>query len=60
MHPTQTPITGRENEAPETPRGALAEFYRAFNSRDLTLIRANWLRSDEDVLDNPLGGIRRR
>ena len=59
MHPTQTPITGREPDTPETTRGALAEFYRAFNSRDLTLIRENWLRSPEDVLDNPLGGIRR-
>jgi ketosteroid isomerase-like protein len=59
MEPTQIPITGREDDLPTTPRGALAEFYRAFNGRDLTLMAANWLRSDEDVLDNPLGGIRR-
>jgi ketosteroid isomerase-like protein len=59
MQPIETPIKGNERDSPETPRGALSEFYRAFNARDLALMRENWLRSDDDVLDNPLGGIRR-
>ncbi len=52
------PITGAEAGDPATPFGALAEFYRAFNGRDLALMRQNW-QLDECVLDNPLGGIRR-
>jgi ketosteroid isomerase-like protein len=41
-----------------TPLGALSEFYRAFNQRNLELMRRNW-HPEECVLDNPLGGIRR-
>jgi ketosteroid isomerase-like protein len=41
------------------PIGALAEFYRAFNNRDLALMEQNWASSDETSMDNPLGGIRR-
>ncbi len=51
-------VTGFEDAEPSTPLGALAEFYRAFNGRDLALMRENW-DPDECVLDNPLGGIRR-
>lgn len=58
MNPTQTAITGAEYGEPNTPLGALSEFYRAFNTRDLNLMRENW-RTEECVLDNPLGGIRR-
>lgn len=59
MMPVETrAISGDENAEPTTPFGALAEFYRAFNGRDLTLMRENWLLT-ECVLDNPLGGIRR-
>lgn len=57
--PVQEPITGRESDDPATPLGALAEFYRAFNGRDLALMAANWCADDEPVMDNPLGGIRR-
>jgi ketosteroid isomerase-like protein len=39
--------------------GALAEFYRAFNTRDLALMEHNWYRSSEASMDNPLGGIKR-
>jgi ketosteroid isomerase-like protein len=58
MNPVQTPITGMESAEAGTPFGALTQFYRAFNSGDLVLMRQNW-HQDECVLDNPLGGIRR-
>jgi hypothetical protein len=57
---TADPITGREAHIdPQTAHGALAEFYRAFNTRDLDLMKMNWLNSDEACMNNPLGGIRR-
>lgn len=56
IHPR--PITGAECADPATPLGALTGFYRAFNGRDLTLMRQNW-HDTECVLNNPLGGIRR-
>ncbi|MBI5330185.1 MAG: nuclear transport factor 2 family protein [Betaproteobacteria bacterium] len=52
------PITGAECADPATPLGALSEFYRAFNGRNLALMRQNW-HAAECVLDNPLGGLRR-
>ncbi|HEY1605860.1 MAG TPA: nuclear transport factor 2 family protein [Allosphingosinicella sp.] len=57
--PQQEPVTGREASDPATPLGALAEFYRAFNGRDLGLMARNWLDTDEAAMDNPLGGIKR-
>ena len=60
MEQDQRPITGGEDPIdPADPRGALAQFYRAFNRRDLALMEANWAEGDEPVMDNPLGGIRR-
>jgi len=59
-NPIITPVTGREEPIdPSVPAGALAEFYRAFNRRDLALMARNWDSSDEVSMDNPLGGIRR-
>lgn len=58
-HPIQAPVTGREPDPPTTPLGALAEFYRAFNGRDLALMEQNWDSSPAAVMDNPLGGIMR-
>ncbi len=58
MNPTEAAITGSEQADPGTPFGALSEFYRAFNNRDIGLMRENW-HVEECVLDNPLGGIRR-
>jgi ketosteroid isomerase-like protein len=56
--PNMVPVTGREHSIdPREPAGALAEFYRAFNGRDLALIERNWDSSDEVAMDNPLGGI---
>lgn len=51
-------ISGMECAESTSPFGALSEFYRAFNNRNLDLMRRNW-HSEECVLDNPLGGIRR-
>ncbi|HEX5438625.1 MAG TPA: nuclear transport factor 2 family protein [Gemmatimonadaceae bacterium] len=60
MHIVQEPITGDEEVSdPGQPPQALAEFYRAFNSGDLALMAQNWDDSDEAVMDNPVGGIKR-
>jgi ketosteroid isomerase-like protein len=53
-------LTGHEDTIdPRDPLGALNEFYRAFNGRDLALMERNWVSSDEASMSNPLGGIRR-
>ena len=60
MKPIQSPITGNEDLGDlSQPQQALAQFYRAFNTRDLKMIDENFARSDEVAIDNPLGGIRR-
>jgi hypothetical protein len=54
------PITGYEDLRDLThPRHALTQFYRAFNTRDIVLMRQNWAPSDDICLNDPLGGIRR-
>jgi ketosteroid isomerase-like protein len=56
----QTPITGREEPGElDEPIQALAQFYRAFNGRDLALMAENWEDSEGVAMDNPLGGIKR-
>jgi hypothetical protein len=58
--PIQEPITGNEELGDlSQPQEALAQFYRAFNSRDLKMIDDNFAHSDDVAIDNPLGGIRR-
>ena len=58
--PVTIPITGNEDPIdPREPRGALCEFYRAFNQRDLELMEANWTSMEDVSMDNPVGGIRR-
>jgi ketosteroid isomerase-like protein len=58
--PVQKPITGEEDLDDLTlPEMALAQFYRAFNGRDLALMQQNWDTSEEVAMDNPLGGIAR-
>lgn len=60
MTPTQEPVTGREEIVDlSQPRGALTQFYRALNGRNLALMEQNWANSQEAVMDNPLGGIKR-
>src|ERR1700730_2991922 len=58
--PIQEPITGSEELGDlNQPQQALAQFYRAFNTRDLKMMDENFAHSDEVAIDNPLGGIRR-
>ena len=55
-----TPITGKEELGNlKEPAQALAQFYRAFNGRDLTLMGENWAQSEKIAMDNPVGGIKR-
>jgi ketosteroid isomerase-like protein len=58
--PIQEPVNGREDVGDLTqPHQALAQFYKALNTRDLKLMEENWDSSPEAVMDNPLGGIKR-
>jgi len=60
MKPIQSPMTGTEDLGDlSQPQQALAQFYRASNTRDLKMIDENFAHSDEVAIDNPLGGIRR-
>ena len=60
MHPIQTPITGQEPRTDlSSPYAALVQFYSAFNNRDLEAMQRNWHKSDESVMNNPVGGIKR-
>ncbi|HEU5046957.1 MAG TPA: nuclear transport factor 2 family protein [Rickettsiales bacterium] len=60
MKPIEEPITGDEPLTDlSQPQQALIEFYKAFNTRNLDLIDQNFAATDEVVIDNPLGGIRR-
>ncbi|MFC4764138.1 YybH family protein [Dyella koreensis] len=45
--------------APDHPIAALADFYRAFNERDLEAMARHWAHHAETSMSNPLGGIRR-
>jgi ketosteroid isomerase-like protein len=54
------PVTGREPVATLSPQmKALSGFYRALNNRDLDLMASNWAQTDEAVMDNPVGGVKR-
>ncbi len=56
----QNQINGNEKTAnAKTAIGALTEFYKAFNSGDIKLMKENWLNGDEAAMSNPLGGIKR-
>jgi ketosteroid isomerase-like protein len=58
--PVLAPLTGCEDHIdPREPLGALIEFYRAFNGRDLALMERNWVTSEDASMATPLGGIRR-
>jgi hypothetical protein len=49
----------RSARRPSLPVQALAEFYKAFNTRDLALMAENWEPSEEAAMDNPVGDITR-
>lgn len=56
----QEAITGSEQISdPRDPLAALAEFYRALNNRDMSLMEGNWDNGNDAAMDNPLGGINR-
>ena len=58
--PIQQPVTGKGDLGDLTrPEQALAQFYKALNSRDLVLMEQNCDSSDAAAMDNPLGGISR-
>lgn len=60
MPTEQEPITGDENLETLSGMGrALAEFYAAFNGRDLKRMTQNWADTDDVVMHNPVGGITR-
>lgn len=54
------PVTVREKKDHLTPPlKALSEFYEALNGRDLEKMARNWAQTDESVMDNPVGGVKR-
>ncbi|MGB7437346.1 MAG: nuclear transport factor 2 family protein [Candidatus Acidiferrum sp.] len=54
------PITGYEDLRDLThPRHALTQFYRAFNTQDIILMRQNWSPFEDTSMNNPIGGIKR-
>jgi ketosteroid isomerase-like protein len=60
IEPVQAAITGSEQHTDvHSPQYALAEFYRALNTRDMARMEANWGNTDDVAMDNPLGGIKR-
>ncbi len=60
MRPTLAPITGREDRQGVSPSlQVLIDFYEAFNARNLEHMAENWAQTDEDVMNNPLGGLAR-
>jgi ketosteroid isomerase-like protein len=55
-----TPVTGKEDKARlSAPLRAVSDFYTAFNDADLELMSKNWAQTDEAIMDNPVGGIKR-
>jgi SnoaL-like domain len=55
--PVVEPVTGKEqNIDPTEPFGALAEYYRAFNSRSIQLMELNWSGCEDVSMASPLGG----
>jgi hypothetical protein len=60
LTPIQTAVTGAEDVGDHTqPIQALAQFYRALNSRDIVMMQQHWENSPEAAMDNPLGDIKR-
>ena len=58
--PIQAPVTGKEClVSSHSALYALVGFYSAFNTRDLGAMSRNWAQTDEAVMANPLGGLRR-
>lgn len=55
--PIQNPVTGSESLGDlSQPLQALAQFYRALNTRDLALMEASWDNSEEASIGNSWAG----
>ena len=52
-------INGKETDVLSKEEQALSKFYKAFNTKDTTLMSDSWLNTEEISMDNPIGGIRR-
>jgi hypothetical protein len=61
MESLMTTINGSEdlNNLENEKMNVLIRFYKAFNQRDLKLMKNVWLNSDEASMNNPVGGILR-
>ncbi len=61
MDITMTVINGSEDLATveNEKLRALVNFYKAFNHRDMDLMKQVWLNTKEASMDNPVGGIMR-
>lgn len=60
MNSEQIPITGNERKQDlAEPIKALSNFYEAFNNRELVKMADNWAQTDEIIMNNPVGGIKR-
>ena len=60
MNPIQEAITGKENYGNlELPYQALVQFYYAFNFGDIDVMSKNWAQSNDIVMSNPLGNVKR-
>lgn len=61
MGSLMTTINGSENLAnvEDLKLSALISFYKAFNQRDLELMKNVWLNTEEASMNNPVGGIMR-
>jgi ketosteroid isomerase-like protein len=56
----RTPVMGKEErELLSAPMIALSEFYEALNTRDMQKMGRNWAQTEDAVMNNPLGGIKR-
>ena len=52
-------INGKETDVLSKEEQALSDFYKAFNTKNMSLMSESWLNTDEISMDNPIGGIRR-
>jgi len=63
MIPIETPVTGENFTTCEADscqkHGVLNQFYKAFNTGDMSLMQENWYNDENIAMDNPLGGIKR-
>ena len=60
MRIESSPITGSEDKQTLSAHlRTLSDFYTAFNNADMELMSRNWAQTDEAIMDNPVGGIKR-